>query len=217
MTVRIINIFTYLAIVALMFSIFKFYNHIYIIKSIVFVLILIFSFGVLVSMFKRDNDNIEVNIFEKASLFVFALISCFTSSIIIGIQYHDIYNGNPLSSFGTPINLIVLALIYPLLFSMLFFCISVFNKWILDFIALIVWEIISVYTAYFYDYKIKSGSTCADCSDYFPSDTKLITPLIQILVGIFIILLLLKNKFVYQRVQNIYKNIITWVDSKILK
>lgn len=218
MTVKIINFITYLTIVALMFSLIKFYHYIAIIQSIVIVLVLIFSLGVLINIFKRSKtDNVEVNTFEKVSLLIIALISCFISSVLIGSQYHDIYSGNPLASFGPPIDLILLSFIYPLAFSLLFFCLSVYKKWILDFSALIIWEVVSIYTAYFYDYKMDVGDTGSDGSSYFSSETKLITPLMQILIGLFIVFLLLKNKSVYQRVQKILSNIKPWINSKILK
>lgn len=194
MTLKVIKIGLYLAIVTTMLSLFTSHELYKINKSILLVLISLFIFLTLINQYAISKvDNIEYSLFHKISMFNIVMISCFISSVIIGIQYQDEYSGNPLESFGPPINLIFISLIFPLIFSLFIFSLSIYKKWIFHFITLIIWEIISIYIAYFQDYKKNSGGYSSEGSSYFSSDTKLITPVLQIIIGGFIAFIFIKN------------------------
>ena len=104
---------------------------------------------------------------------IVSLFMGFVTSSIVGSQTHDERDGGP--SFGMALWPIVLDLIFPITFSIFVLSLSYWKR-AAQRAALFAWMVVTIIIGYAFDNFHPSND-----SEYFPSETKIVTPL---LVGI---------------------------------
>jgi hypothetical protein len=103
----------------------------------------------------------------------------------VGIQRHDERDGGP--SFGIVVWPLVLNIIYPICFSIFVYCLSYLRSRVIQISILLAWVIVTVVYGYLFGNSYASfaqdpkNAGMYYGSVYFPSETKVVTPL---LVGV---------------------------------
>ncbi len=199
MMVRGINIIVFFALIGLIYAdqwsrTFRF--------TFTCILLVIFTSGIILDFLfikKRDEIKIVLLIFIAVlGLFVGSL-----SSMLIGSQQHDMQDGGP--SFGIPFYPIALGTVYTICFSTFVFCLSYLRSNTFQSVALFTWVIGTIVYGYFFGDSytsfiedVRNAGENYD-SDHFPSETKIVTPLLTITVSFWAILLLIKSVSVQKK------------------
>jgi hypothetical protein len=181
MKVRIINIAAFAGLVCLIFAVgklnYKYFDQL----ALACVLLVIFTSGTIIDFLLIKKWN-ETKITPLTIIVAMGLAMGCLSSLIIGVQRHDEYDGGP--SFGMMTWPLTLGIIYPLSFSVFVFCISFLKSRTMQLCILFTWAFATIiYGYYFGDYytslkeDVRNAEEYYD-SNYFPSETKGVTLLL---------------------------------------
>jgi len=178
MKVRIMNIATFVGLVCLFFAYVKLNYNVEL--TFICVLLVVFTSGIIID-FLVIKKWIEAKI-PIALLVVLGLLMGCVSSMVIGAQRHDDYDAGP--SFGPATWTLTLGIIYPISFAIFIFSISYLKNKSVQLALLASWVFcVVIYGYYFGEFytlfkkdRINDGAYYD--SVYFPSETKVVTPLL---------------------------------------
>jgi drug/metabolite transporter (DMT)-like permease len=195
MKVRVINIATFVGLVCLFFAYGKLNYNVEL--TLTCLLLVVFTSGCIID-FLLIKKWIETKMVPIALLVVLGLLMGCLSSMVIGAQRHDDYDAGP--SFGPATWTLTLCMIYPISFAIFVFSISYLKSKSVQLALLASWVFsIIIYGYYFGDSytsfkeEITNDGAHYD-SVYFPSETKVVTPLLAATVLFWIFFLFARTR-----------------------
>ena len=179
MAARPVNIISFIGLVVLLIAGYGRINyHVHLILTCV--LLVIFTSATIVDFLFNKTRN-KIGVASSALTFALALLMACLTGAIIGGQLHDVHDGGP--SFGMAGWPVVLNINYPISFSIFIFSLSYSRRRIIQLGILVAWAIATGIYGYYFDshytftQDLRNSSMDYD-SVYFPSQTKVVTPLV---------------------------------------
>lgn len=142
------------------------------------VLLVIFTSATILDFLLIKQWN-EIRILPLVLVTILGLVMGYLTSTTVGSQRHDEHDGGP--SLGMATWPFVLDIIYPFCFLIFMLCLSYLRSRVIQLGILFAWIIAAIVIGYFFgDYYswAKDPKNAHEFYNYFPSETRVVTPLL---------------------------------------
>lgn len=174
----------------------EFKDHRNVIKNGAFIFLSCYSFIVGVLLLRKKRNQTSPVGFNF--IWLVTMIFCFwLSGFVIGIQNHDERNF-AMNTFGPPMWIITAGLIYPIAFLGFIFSLSKLKSFTIDLVTLLAWILFVFGIAYFVNFVPNDIIGEDYDSLYFPSESKLLPPMIMFSVLLLLIVIIFKKHYPFQ-------------------
>jgi hypothetical protein len=174
MTIRRINIISFVGLIILFLSGYGRISYdVHLIWTCV--LLIIFTSATILDFLLIKQSN-EIRIIPLVLIIVVGLLMGFLTSTLVGSQRHDVHDGGP--SLGGATWPFELDVIYPFCFSIFILCLSYLRNRLIQLGILLAWIITAIYGDYYSWAKDPKSAGMNYDSNHFPSETKVIAPLL---------------------------------------